>query len=155
MRYFISVLVALILAGCAQGDFVRYPGYESTVAFDFSPYAEKGFLFTPQGYNGDYESVGQITMTIWPEVNERANLGIAEDRASESDSTYADGVFVVEELTTDAPIRNAYEEARDMGADAIVNFDVTPMNRTISAGRSDGEVTIVGYEVRGFAINRK
>ena len=35
--------------------------------FNFTPYTEKGFLFTPEKYETEYGSIGLITCIIFPE----------------------------------------------------------------------------------------
>lgn len=93
--------VVALAVECGKPDFVSSPGVLTAVAFNSSEYQDRGFLITPQRFRGEYNSVGQITLSIAPAVEENATAGIASDNAAESDSLYSDGLFVIERITTD------------------------------------------------------
>jgi hypothetical protein len=149
MRHISLVFAAFLFSGCAANEVSKVQAVQESVAFDFSDYSEKGFLITPQRYNGDYESVGQITLTLWPRAERKHNNGMAERLASDDSSVRAQGEWMVYYLQTDDLIDAAYQKASEMGADAIVSFSVTPQRRQITP-----RFTLTGYEVTGFAIDR-
>ena len=47
----------------------HFPRNEQFLGFDFTAYSDKGFLFTPETYLGEYESIGIVTYSITPEAN--------------------------------------------------------------------------------------
>ena len=66
-----SILIAiavLIFNGCvATLKFI--PAEEYFMGIDFRPYTEQGFLFTPEKYLGEYESIGLVDLISVPEAN--------------------------------------------------------------------------------------
>jgi len=145
---------ALLLIACQQAGPLTHQHQQNTVAFDFAPYTERGFLITPQSYDGSYQSIGQITLTIWPRAVETKIESIAERVAGRHDSTAQSGTWVVEQITTEELVESTYNEARRMGADAIVNFNVSTQTRHLSGRYSGQDLRLTGYNVSGFAIDR-
>jgi len=108
--------------------------------FDFTKYASKGFLITPEQYLGEYQSIGVINVTIWPSV-------------SESPKASAKGVterqrWYIGQLNVNKAIDRIYQQATNMGADGIMRFDVRSIERI------NGTLRIEGAEISGFAIDR-
>ena len=68
MRIIYSLLIGLIIliAGCSEGYDVSKTVF--IYGYDFTPYTAKGFLFTPESYNGDYDAVGLIELAIYPAI---------------------------------------------------------------------------------------
>lgn len=63
----LSFLIPLFNS-CSGPQTVARDEIVSVSGFDFTDYAEKGFLFTPESYSGNYQSMGLITVTLWPKV---------------------------------------------------------------------------------------
>lgn len=134
MKKLVLVLLTLLLIGCN-------PGYEIgklifTYEYDFTKYSENNFLFTPEKYDGEYESVGLLKVEFFPPIKKNDN--------PESYSKYKQ-----EEINTQEAIDSLYMLAKRMGADAIMNFKVEPTE--LDYGFMIGE----GVQVKGFAIKRK
>ena len=143
MRQLLSAAaLLLILSVCAGVDEVA--SRTSVIAFDFSDYSEQGFMFTLEGYDRPYQSVGLINMTIRPSAEKfgEGNAIIRQDQ-------YQDGNWVVDQVTTDELVKAAHDEASAMGADAIIRFEVTSSNQPITLTFSVPE-----FHITGFAIDR-
>lgn len=138
----------LLLAGCSSSGYEM----EKTVLFsgyDFSKYYQKGFLFTPEQYLGDYESIGLLEVEILPDVRRATDsyqgAGWKRVASSENMNIYWDYSIV----STDEVLEAFYEKAKNMGADAVVRlkFDVKFYN--------NGEILYPSTSASGFAIKRK
>lgn len=143
----LSILVliaATIAAGCAStGDRTQIRKETEVRGFDFTDYGD--FLITPEGYSGQYESVGIIEITIWPEMRRRkVNSEKGGSRMTPWETTPVNPKTAVDSL---------YERARDLGADAIIRFDTQAVTETVDDGSPSG-IQRTGVQARGFAIDR-
>lgn len=139
MKNYLILLAFILLAGCAStkpSDEIIY-----TTGFDFSKYTEQGFLITPESYLGEYQSIGLISVTLWPAVIEEKSV-TKEGRPSGSS-------WHIGELNVTKAIDEIYEQADNMGADAIINFSIN------SIERNNGILKVPGAEISGFAIKRE
>jgi len=108
-----------------------------TLFFDFRPYTNQGFLFTPSAYSGEYEAIGLVRFVMWPEAfRERVR----------STRIYA---WRTESIRSEEAIEHAYRQALEIGADALIHFDIRAVNRT------EHGASLNGIEVSGFAIKRR
>jgi hypothetical protein len=136
----ISVIVGLSILGiffisCApKVNFIE--SSTVTAGFDFRPYTAKGFLITPYQHLGEYESIGMLSVTIWAE-----GMRNIEDK------------FVFKPLDTRDAIDSLYMVAVEMGADALVSFEVT----SVTADWPSGGTVIKqpGIRASGYAILRQ
>lgn len=137
MRWFIMLLF-ISLISCST---VKPMEEQITVSgFDFTKYADQGFLFTPEAYLGEYQSIGVISVTIWPSVSESPNVsakGVTQRQR-----------WYIGQLNVNKAIDRIYQQASNMGADGIMRFDVR------SIERNNGGLRIEGAEISGFAIDR-
>lgn len=136
MRIFIMPLLAVVLlAGCA-GGVTSIPSRRSTVVLDFTPYTAQGFLFTPEPYLGDYESVGLITVTVTA-AGERKRLrpGIY------------DWEWDLTPLQSDSVLHYFHRRATELGADAMVRFSLAPSSTDI-AGEPVPTLVASGFAIR-------
>ena len=137
MRWLI-ILISFALVSCSS---IKPMEEQITVSgFDFTKYADQGFLITPEQYLGEYESIGMMNVTIWPSVSESA-------KASASGVTERQRWYIGP-LNVDKAIDRIYQQAKDMGADGIMRFNVK------SIEQFNGSLRIEGAEISGFAINR-
>ena len=130
---FLRFLVLILLFGCAP--YIISPE-SSYFAIDFTKYSKEGFLFTTEKYLGDYESIGLVEYVLVPGAR-KSDLG-----------------YQVDDIRLSQAIDSLYYLAKDMGADAIVNFDAKSIQREYSFF-SEGRIILNGYELGGFAIKRK
>ncbi len=124
--------------GCATSR--HFPSTIFVWGFDFRTYTEAGFLFTPEAYDGPYESVALLTVTMYPEVTYRSQT---------LDSGHGVGHWVAEPVDVNAGIAKMYEQAVEMGADAVMRFSVRTIKGPPAPIKADG------FEITGFAIRRQ
>lgn len=112
--------------------------------FDLAKYSSKGFLFTPESYLGEYESVGFIKSTLFPTLKKISNNTIKDYYV-----VYAEGTnWAIENIDATEAVEEMYSKAVAMGADAIIKFNATMIYK------KNGVLDVPGYEVTGFAIRR-
>ncbi|TYP94003.1 hypothetical protein LX73_1723 [Fodinibius salinus] len=146
MRYAILLaLICFIVTSCAGPETVARDEVINVTGYDFSKYTSKGFLITPEQYLEDYQSIGLITVTQWPAVRKMER----RVRRTEGKGYRTVEEFYPEEINVEKAINEIYQVAKDMGADAITRFDVTPTTRR------NGTLNVQGVEISGFAIDRK
>jgi hypothetical protein len=148
MRKFISALLFTCLAGChAPREFI--PGYIEIRAIDFDQYTQRGFMFTPEPYHGDYEAVGHLVVTVYPSA--------VMDTVVQKRSYYPD--YIIEGGLANLGVDSLYMSAVSLGADAIMNFTTsTVTDHPLSDPDSDrepGNGILAGVRIEGFAIRRK
>ena len=66
MKQITLSLFLLVLFSCTTTKQTHYPKQIFFFGFDFRPFTEKGFLFTPENYDFEYKSIGLITCVITP-----------------------------------------------------------------------------------------
>jgi len=136
----------LLLFGCSGGVEVQQTVIAS--GYDFTNYTKKGFLFTPEQYLMEYESIGLITIDIIPEVREvysnSYDYGNEWIKVSGKEKTWRVKVVYPQEV-----LEELYNKAISMGADAVVRltFDTDQHN--------NGDITFLSLKASGFAIKRK
>lgn len=137
-------LIVLFLSGCAT-SLQQWDSEYRAFGYDFTEYSEGGFLFTPEGYSGAYDSVGLIEVIFIPQIrrgNERINIEGAYR------IVVGTNYYYVKEPDTDEIIMQMYKKAVELGADALINFELVPH-------LLDNEgFKITTYRVGGFAIKR-
>ena len=149
MKIFYSIMaicIMLLLLSCATGYEVRKTVLVS--GYDFRKYTEQGFLFTPEEYLGDYESIGLLNLEVLPEIR-KVPYGT---RASEKGWEIVIGTtryWQVEEISSVEVLDSLYKEAIGMGADAIVSFNLEAIPHY------NGDANYYGLQASGFAIKRK
>lgn len=144
------LITLLILTSCAtttrptaQDDLIFPSG------FFFTQYTEQGFLFTPEGYPGEYESKGIIYINYQPRFLYLENPNVPR----------IPGYYIYKEPGLNhwwrvsfpdpaALIEQAYKLAIEMGADAVINFEMEPTTYT------NGTLTVANARLTGFAIKR-
>jgi hypothetical protein len=147
----------LVLAGCTTtSDLSSIPASRRVATVDLTPYADQGFLITPERYDGPYDALGQIYVWIYPRA-------IRVEDPGETVMSRTQGRFhwEVEQIDFSMAIDSLYAEARRLGADAIMNFDVSVGREhpyLPYSGTGYGLPTqdqMQGIYTSGFAIRRK
>ena len=155
MKKLLSIFIALsFLAGCASSNVTEQPESILSLGVDFRPYTEKGFHFTPYQYSGEYESLGLIEVIYIPEFR-KAPSGhtMQSPTALDGYSIYIDpsnpnDFWNVKNVSGEQLVKEAYELALEMGADAIVDF------RIGSYQYVNGSLRVESAKIEGFAIKR-
>jgi hypothetical protein len=148
MRYStpLVLLVPLILTvACSPGQEV-YEKEMEVRGYDFTKYTEEGFLITPEKYEGEYESIGVLRVSVWPRI-EYESTGDSSPPRPGPDDTERRWV-TTDPVSRAEVIDSLYSRAERMGADAITRFESDVVTR------EEANVTRIGVEASGFAINR-
>lgn len=152
--FLLLICMSLIVSACSI-KLKHIRGYESKMVLDFTKYTEQGFLITPFKYLGDYESIGIITVKVMPEANFISKkIMKAKYPASSADEYDLEEWWEIEDINSEMVIDILYESAVEMGADAIVEFDIEVINQRYGYGIAANPVTLYGYEMSGYAIKR-
>jgi len=132
-KYFIPLVFLLFSCSTMETQKeIRYYGY------DFRPYTAKGFLFTTEGYDGQYESIASFAAVMYPEVKQ------IEDQSVLGNTRWAAG-----EVHAGEVIDSMYARATRMGANAIIRFELRDIQKL------NGKIIMEGLQASGFAIKRK
>jgi len=120
------------------------PGSISTTGIDFTNYTKLGFFITTEIYPGNYQSIGILSSTVWPEVTK------VPDKYSSNDGrivTDADGKkWFIKSINYKDALDELYTKATKMGANAMMKFDIK------SVSYQNGSLTVDGIQATGFAI---
>jgi hypothetical protein len=144
MKKFLLLLASIsILTGCSVMKTTEREVY--TYFADYSKYAEVGFLISPDAYSGEFESLGEIEISITPAIKEHGSDGNFGPRGK-----YLDYEVILYDEAVDIAVAKAIEK----GANALVNFSITATE--IASSDSWGQYAKgVKYNIKGFCIKRK
>jgi len=142
MRYIVAftLVLTVLLAACGSPR-MQYKRQTTLLGVDLTPYAENGFLITPEDYQGEYEAVGILSFEILPEMTRSK---VEEQAGQVADYTN----WEVGDLDTQDAVDSLYSRAQEMGADAIIRFKTEQFSERIEGG------VRIGVRARGFAIDR-
>ena len=163
---FTILIISLLLSSCTTipKPSERAGGFETFIV-DFTDYAEKGFLITPYGPSGNYLGLGDVTITLTPKVIEITNQEYQNAKNTSYIHRQADKLYSVQlsssptlsywgvEIFRDDVARRAverlYQNAVDLGADAIVDFTI------MTKETQNLDLVYTTYEISGFAIKKQ
>lgn len=128
----------------------------NTFYFDYSDYSKEGFLISPDNYVGEFESCGELLVTVIPAKqltkttpNSTLNSNLYE---------YAQNmpVLVNEQLTSKDLLKIIVDKAKERGGNALVNFKCIPTTNSYYDPVLKRFITDFShYELSGFVIKRK
>ena len=147
------LFLAVFSLGCSSSR-TLIPGLTDVRGIDLRPYAEEGFLITPEAYEGDYDALGQVFLFMYPEA--QRGRSYARDPQS-GDLVTVTGSWNITTVSADTAVDSLYRIAKSWGADAIMNFRYGLSEHPLYTGAL-GEPTrdqLMGVRVEGFAIRRK
>ena len=114
--------------------------------YNFSDYTAKGFLFTPEQYLGEYESIGILQIEIYPEIAK------SKEKSNQyGTSSYNEPEWTYTPVQTKEVLDSLYNIGKRMGADAVVRLEIND----VAKERSGFMTPIPGKRASGFAIKRK
>ena len=146
MNKILPVLLLALTCSCSLG--IKKSASEKVFipyGYDFTEYANKGFLFTPlELIDRPYEGRGIIRIDGFPQVKLVTEYVELTPGKVEAKEAFKPGKVEPAEL-----IKQAYELALSMGADAIISFRISSRK-----GNSSGNVEVDIQEISGFAIKR-
>ena len=140
------LLLIIFLCACAPTpDYIRKE--RLVVGVDFTKYQKKGFLITPGEYGEDYESIGYLYFTIFPDAtNTTRTAGKVRCKGRWYMGWCMGDVDYQEVLDL------VYETAMSKGANALTHLKMKSINKTPNFFDAP---TIRGLEVSGLLIKRK
>lgn len=143
----IAVFAFLLITGCSPRLQEWNTAYIPT-GYDFTEYAEDGFLFTPEGYNGEYESMGVVHISFMPEIRLIQGNTKPQFRPGYDVFQVNNGYYYIQKHDTERIIKEMHTLATGMGADAVIRFEIVPE-------LLDNEgIKITSIRAVGFAIKR-
>jgi uncharacterized protein YbjQ (UPF0145 family) len=140
----IILLNFIFLFGCAEPFIVQKT--VMTSVYDFTSYTKKGFLFTSEQYLYDYESIGQISVEIIPDVLESSYHEVVGDEWTKKSGN---SVWKVRKINPQEVLDELYNKAITMGADALVRLKFDSIEYW------NGAIYFNSLQASGFAIKRK
>ena len=135
-KFILLIIFASLLVRCSSVS--HYEKQVLVYGYDFTKYTNQGFLFTPEKYLGEYESIGLLTVLILPELN----------RSGEYDFSVTDKKLSYAPVSADEVLDSLFDVAINMGANAIVSLTIENIERMIEG------VNAPGVKASGFAIRR-
>lgn len=148
MKKLLFVLSVFILSSCASTNLETWDTELRSSGYDFRPYTEQGFLFTPEVYTEPYDAVGLVEITYIPRVIESRAEGRPNQMEGYRIITSGTKYYYIELPNTENLIAEMYDLADGLGADALSNFNIT--GETVY----NGNKAIETVKVSGFAIKR-
>lgn len=148
MRKILIVLSLVIFTSCASSKFETWETELRSSSYDFRPYTEQGFLFTPDKYTEPYDAIGLVEITYIPNISKAPSVTRPDQmrgyRIMKAGTTF----YYVELPDIDKLLAEMFNLADGFGADALSNFKIT--KETVY----NGNVPIETVKVSGFAIKR-
>lgn len=141
--FFICMLI-IIFTSCNVYD----PYIISNHTIDFSSYSKEGFFITESNsVSFEYEPIGSIITEVYSGYNaEEIKIKEENEIYGEITKTIKKGVYV--KASPDDAIYFLIEQAKELGANGIINLKIQPVS-------SKNEYKIIGYYVTGMAIKKK
>lgn len=113
---------------------------------DFRSYSESGFLLTPDPYTGEYHSLGQLELTVFPSTSyKKEKVG----RYLVPMPSYKQEYISRSELTG-----MAVEKAKELGADGLVDFKISEIHGLGTTDKDGRAKADMAYKVTGLCIKR-
>jgi len=150
--------VAMIFHSCNTLEELSFvPREEKVFGIDFSKYTKQDFLITPEKYIDKYESIGLITYEYLPATeykSEGSEPNPFYDKNLPNSSPFISvKQWYSETVEISQVMDSVYKISKNMGADAIVNFDIKVKSDAVGVHASN-PTTRYGYTISGFAIKR-
>lgn len=148
MKHSLLFITALMLIiSCAEPPSL-IPEKLIVSGYDFAKYSENGFLFTPNSYEGDYESIGLVQLTYMPEAK---HVYITKETMLRETVTTKD--WLVSDINPAKGIEEIYNVCIEMGADAMTQMEIESYS-VAHAQNTTMPITLTGIKISGFAIKR-
>lgn len=140
-KYIIPFTLFTLIYLCACSTVSKIEKQVIVTGYDFTSYTNEGFLFTPENYVGNYESIGILSVEILPELRKTG-------RGKAGQFYTPNMLWQYIPVRTSEVLDSLYKKAINMGADAIINLVIKRTELTYK------NVTAPGVEASGFAIKR-
>lgn len=146
MRKLIIAFACICFATSCGVTIVPHDRIVLTSFADYTKYTEEGFLISPTNYTADFESIGELHIEVKPALIVRRQAPTYEDGLKKTIYTY-------EEIEFSELVDMAVNQAKEKGADAIVNFSINSVDNSIHS--DNGVIYGRTYFIKGFCIKRK
>ncbi len=153
---FLIVFVSTLFNSCVSKDLTEREEETTTFAIDFREYADKGFLFMPDEYFGEYEVKGIIRAELRPKI--RYIEGESPDMEGYTINTFFFGgrelkhSQLIHDINLEDLIEHIYDIAIEWGGDAFTHFETSiETDRT----NDDPNTSYPYYTISGIVIERK
>ncbi len=148
-KYLVPILFATFLFTCSTPpDLIQEKIIIS--GYNFSKYSAEGFLFTPNEYFGDYESVGLIHLIYTPEAN---LIEVYTGKTNEQGKPINKKSWQVNEFDSELLLDKIYEACIELGANAFTQMNIETHSESY-ATNTFYPITINGAKISGFAIRK-
>lgn len=129
-------MVAFLAMSCGPTEKMR-----TTIEtfMDYRPYIEEGFLISPDSYYGEYDGIGELSLTTYPAMK----YFTVDNNNRRGDVP----VYKAEIIPCDELLDEFVKTAKAKGADAIVRFKFLI--------RYNYQYDNIEYNLSGFLIKRK
>lgn len=147
MKKLLLISVALLcLFSCTTIEKIKES--KELVFIDYGRYAEKGFLFSPYVYNGNFESIGPVEYTYSPGAEYKETPAAAATNYPINTKQW-----IYDDFDIYKAIDEVYKACIEKGADALIETKITADTKTITGYANP--ITLPVYKISGFAIKRK
>lgn len=147
-------VIILMVSGCASQQLTNRKEEIKTYALDFRPYGEKGFMFMPDAYFGEYKVKGMISAELHPEVQYREGRipdgeGYSVHYFFHGDKSYTQIMSIsrIEDL-----IEHIYQISISWGGDAFTHFKSDILTTTTD---ENPNTTYAYFTISGLVIKRQ
>jgi len=142
MRNILIFLVIAVLSGCAP-KLIPTDRKIYTSTFDFRKYTKDGFFISSTPYIGNFDPIGELQIHVNP----------AKKVESVKGTTTTVKAYVEENINLEELLDFVVAEAKQMGADGLVNLSVERITEKL--GTASQSYTETTHILKGFAIKRK
>jgi hypothetical protein len=148
-KYLILFLALVLISSCATVKPAQRIVDETFL--DYRPFTKDGFLLSPNPYPSEYEAVGEILIKVVPAMKGQYTSSMSDyDTAMQPQGKY---VVAMENITYQELAGIAVAHAKRLGADALVNFRISKLDR--HPYRKWKNWATSEYVISGFCIERK
>jgi hypothetical protein len=149
IQMFCFVAGALLLS-CRPPSPDHVPELTIVDPIDLREYTLQGFLFTPGTYSGDFEAIGIIRLTTYPEEN------LVEVERERRDGSMTKNTFWQPDLLDyDSMLDAMKRQCEKMGANALTHLEFKfSVPGPIEFPKSKNPLHRFGVEISGFAVKR-
>jgi len=154
-NFILAISFGLLLASCATVELTDRKEEIIPFGIDFRKYTDKGFLFMPDEYYGEYTVKGMITVEMHPEV--RYHRGETKSIVSGyTTHTFFVNQAKITQVTVQANIDDLinyiYELSVEWGGDAFTHFE-----SSMKTGYTDSQnlnTSYPYYSISGMVVKR-
>lgn len=155
-HYLILLAVVMLFTACGTAEMLTNRRKEiSTFAIDFRKYTDKGFLFMPDEYFGEYEVKGIITAELHPEVSYvEGHIPAGDDFVVHHFTTedFRTRTQVIQVPDMEELLDHIYELSIEWGGDAFTHFE---SSMEVGHTNDSPNASYYYYTISGIVIERR